>query len=606
MVMRSPFLKDVVRRLFENYPGEPSAHMEEPKYAPPFRPFFHQWAKLQYIYVRTAASDPAGAAQLAAVLGVLKEEIGGSSMQDIKNLARNGEVTFDSLWAMFPPGCPVISGQGSSQHLYLVDDAQYFTDREGRKVFQLVLKDIDHNGSVFGWRKSTNIVAGFDGTMGIDQLPAVPVHLHFDANAVEEAATIRGTRVAKLISEGVAYRSHEGLADIHSMGQRYLSGRVVADSKSYVQQTSGKSRLENETGNMSTSPGRLQALLPKQPNQQNAGLSLEGYTYLSVMENFNLHPVLSVGKTNLRETVDNPDDRSGSNLLNQHGWTTSVFGSPPEAFVRPIVRGYCLTSKLWATFNVTNISDITWNANAFDALVMQPARKKLLEALIKQQQIYKTDSQVDDVIAGKGQGLVLLLPGPPGTGKTLTAESIADRLQIPLYAVSASELGDTVAAIEEKFGQVLQLAAQWNAVLLLDEADAFLEKRVDHFSARDRNKRVAAFLRILEYYKGILILTTNRMISFDDAFYSRIHLTLPFKALDVESRKGIWKNFLRGAEISEDEIREFAEEDLNGRQIKNIMKMARLLAKANEEALGAGHVREVMGVAREDAEGLIE
>ncbi|KXT18088.1 hypothetical protein AC579_4586 [Pseudocercospora musae] len=206
---------------------------------------------------------------------------------------------------------------------------------------------------------------------------------------------------------------------------------------------------------------------------------------------------------------------------------------------------------------------------------MPSARKNLLEALVKQQQIYKTDSEVDDVIAGKGQGLVLLLPGPPGTGKTLTAESVADRLQIPLYAVSASELGDTVAEVEEKFGHVLQLAAQWNAVLLLDEANAFLEKRVDHPSARDRNKRVAAFLRILEYYKGILILTTNRMISFDDAFYSRIHLTLPFKGLDIQSRKGIWKNFLRGAEISEEEILEFAKEEFNGRQIKNVMKMAR-------------------------------
>ncbi|KXT18089.1 hypothetical protein AC579_4586 [Pseudocercospora musae] len=315
MVMRSPFLKDAVRRLFENYPGEPSALMEEPKYAPLFRRFFHQWAKLQHIYGHTTASDSARAGQLAAVFGVLEEEIGGSSMQDIKNRARNGEVTFDSIWAMFPPGCPVIRGQGSSQHLYLVDDGGYFKDGEGRRFFQLKLKDIDHDGSVFGWRKSSNIVTGFDGTMGIDQLPAVPVNLHRDADAIEKAATVRGTRVAELTSEAVAYRSHEGFADTHSMGQRYLSGRVVIDSRSYVQQTASRKRFEKETGAISTSPGRLQALLPKPPNQQKNDSSLEGHTFLSVRDNYNLHPVLSVGEYNLRETVDTPEDRVGSQLL---------------------------------------------------------------------------------------------------------------------------------------------------------------------------------------------------------------------------------------------------------------------------------------------------
>ena len=138
--------------------------------------------------------------------------------------------------------------------------------------------------------------------------------------------------------------------------------------------------------------------------------------------------------------------------------------------------------------------EVAVSQNAFDALVIPPARKRLLEALIKQQQTHKTEANLDDVIQGKGQGLIMLLAGPPGTGKTLTAESIADRLQLPLYAISPSELGDIAKDIENHFGQVLRLAASWNAVLLLDEADAFLERRVDTSEARERNKRVAGGL----------------------------------------------------------------------------------------------------------------
>lgn len=112
-----------------------------------------------------------------------------------------------------------------------------------------------------------------------------------------------------------------------------------------------------------------------------------------------------------------------------------------------------------------------------------------------------------------------------------------------------------------------------------------------------------AFLRILEYYRGILILTTNRAVNFDDAFYSRIHLTLTFKPLDQTSREDIWKNFLRGSDISSSAIAEFASERLNGRQIKNVVKMARLLAEDSDgAAIDARHIKDVLSVAREDFE----
>lgn len=78
--------------------------------------------------------------------------------------------------------------------------------------------------------------------------------------------------------------------------------------------------------------------------------------------------------------------------------------------------------------------------------------------------------------------------------------------------------------VEKNLQQNLLLAHRWNSVLLLDEADIFLAKRSD---TKLRNNAVTSvFLRSLEYYAGVLFLTTNRVGSIDQAFKSRIHLSV--------------------------------------------------------------------------------
>ena len=89
----------------------------------------------------------------------------------------------------------------------------------------------------------------------------------------------------------------------------------------------------------------------------------------------------------------------------------------------------------------------------------------------------------------------------------------------------------------------------------------------------------------MEYYEGILILTTNRVESFDRAFKSRIHLAIHFPKLDWSSRRQLWVAFLTRAAQgdasrmpTQNSIDGFANEDLNGRQIKNIVKVSKALA----------------------------
>lgn len=121
----------------------------------------------------------------------------------------------------------------------------------------------------------------------------------------------------------------------------------------------------------------------------------------------------------------------------------------------------------------------------------------------------------------------------------------------------------------------------WNAMLLLDEADVFLGARTD--DGLTRNELVSIFLTKLEYYQGILFLTTNRIASIDHAFQSRVDLFLPYRNLGTAARRQVWANFVnhlgRGRfDVAEADLDALAELKLNGREIKNLIKTAQLLS----------------------------
>ncbi|KAI0013756.1 P-loop containing nucleoside triphosphate hydrolase protein [Xylariaceae sp. FL0662B] len=193
--------------------------------------------------------------------------------------------------------------------------------------------------------------------------------------------------------------------------------------------------------------------------------------------------------------------------------------------------------------------------------------------------------------------------GSPGTGKTVTAESVAEFAEKPLYRVTCGDIGITAEAAERYLDTVLYLGKTWDCVLLLDEADVFLEERT--VSDLQRNSLVSVFLRVLEYYEGILILTSNRVGTFDEAFQSRIRVALHYQPLTSNSRKAIWRNFFEMLIDDDDEIKvnirgledrldELASFEMNGRQIRNAMLTARQLALHQDESLEWKHLSQVI------------
>ena len=74
--------------------------------------------------------------------------------------------------------------------------------------------------------------------------------------------------------------------------------------------------------------------------------------------------------------------------------------------------------------------------------------------------------------------MIMLLSGPPGVGKTLTAESVAENMKVPLYMMSAGDLGTRTYEVEQNLSNILEMCTKWDGcILLIDEADVFLEQR---------------------------------------------------------------------------------------------------------------------------------
>jgi ATP-dependent protease Clp ATPase subunit len=147
------------------------------------------------------------------------------------------------------------------------------------------------------------------------------------------------------------------------------------------------------------------------------------------------------------------------------------------------VLGFALSTHKWIQMRIDDLSEIEWSPDAIDRLVIDKRQKKVLSSLINSAVF--TQGAEGDVIGCKGRGLVMLLHGLPGTGKTLTAESVCESLHRPLYIMSGGELGVSPDAVEKTLLEVLELSKLWKAVILIDEADVFLEQRSAHDIVRN-------------------------------------------------------------------------------------------------------------------------
>ncbi|KAI0198183.1 hypothetical protein F4808DRAFT_436799 [Astrocystis sublimbata] len=287
------------------------------------------------------------------------------------------------------------------------------------------------------------------------------------------------------------------------------------------------------------------------------------------------------------------------------------------------IHGFVLRNRQWVTLPVSGLSEVVFQSN-FDELMMPDQYKSSIQALVnvhentgaKGTQDTITVGKSIDLVKGKGVGLVLLLHGEPGVGKTLTAECVADHAKRPLFPITCGDIGETATEVDKNLHHNFNMATKWGCVLLLDEADVFLAKR--NKSDLRRNAVTSVFLRSLEYYAGILFLTTNRVGSIDPAFKSRIHISLFYPKFDLEATLRLYTMYINRVKteqarlqsftfrVKEKEVLKFAKRHFrqterdglgpwNGRQIRNAFQAAIALAEYDSQQNKDGNPRATLG-----------
>lgn len=277
------------------------------------------------------------------------------------------------------------------------------------------------------------------------------------------------------------------------------------------------------------------------------------------------------------------------------------------------VFAYVFQERKFAQLAVKNLRPSPKTDLALNALKIPDRVKQVIQSSVSghflQRQAEKIISQdlgSFDLIQGKSKGLFFLLHGVPGVGKTATAEAIAQANGKPLFKLTTGDLGVMPEHLETSLREVFRLASLWGCILLLDEVDTVFAQRSRGDAATSKNLRVSVFLRLLDYYDGVLFLTTNRAGVLDEAFKSRIHFSLYYPHLTREQTIDIWKlNIARvrkieqavakaeerePIQINDSELLDFAHQMYtpagerggqgrwNGRQIRNAFQVALSLA----------------------------
>jgi hypothetical protein len=232
--------------------------------------------------------------------------------------------------------------------------------------------------------------------------------------------------------------------------------------------------------------------------------------------------------------------------------------------------------NIWV--HVQHMTEYRYRPELRDKLVLPVHHRDLIDILTS-----KLNALVQDFVPGKSGGTTILCQGAPGLGKTLTAEIYSEVVGKPLYRVHSGQLGTTAASVGATLSGILRRAVRWDAILLLDEADVYIRCRDNDL---EHNAIVAEFLRTLEYFNGLLFMTTNRIDDVDDAILSRCIATIQYETPPRTDAIRLWKLLAQqfGADLTDDliEALTIAYPKASGRDIKELLKLTTRYCSAKQ------------------------
>ncbi|KAL8393630.1 hypothetical protein RB595_003388 [Gaeumannomyces hyphopodioides] len=490
--------------------------------------------------------------------------------------------TFRMLWMLFVPGKTVYVKAGAQVFASVLESVVMRgagrlsgqSHQLGPYVFKLWYLDYDGNSQSVARHATSARISPFMAEREILSLSVVPCDIwdKMDGGKLRAKLEALGKKWFGLLPG--QYGHYEG--QLHSgRSVSKFRGKVFVDPVSYFEVRKGQEKVERSYVRSGVSDARGSSVFFSGTGEWRASVG----SYQQKRENAGVQRWHKFGDIPLSETegMDKSCDQETLKLR--------------YLLVCKRIDAFIFKTREWDTIDVEFCEKLKANRTPFDRLVIPEARKNMIRSLVYKYTDRKTRPWSADHIQNKGDGQIFLLHGSPGVGKTFTAECIAELTGQPLLSLTCADIGTDEAEMEAKLGKWLKLGHMWGAVMLIDEADVLMEKR-QHADLK-RNSLVSVFLREIEYYRGILFLTTNRVGQFDDAFISRIHVVIHYDNLNKKDRDRIWNQFFDKLEDEKGEeikilrsARRYVLEDpditrvpWNGREIRNAFQTAVALAE---------------------------
>ncbi|CAI7582860.1 unnamed protein product [Penicillium manginii] len=375
-----------------------------------------------------------------------------SVSQRLGSMLQHGQITYGLLWALFKPGSHVFATCfGTKEPRCVIFDAGEEITQNDETWFNLECRFIDYDGVKFGEAGIFLRVAKFRGSKPIESLEAFPLRHHQSHEQVRKDLVGRGHKFLEFAGSHI----------------RHCKGSAFFMSKGKVVKVKIDSRVTVDTA----------FFHDMQPNYSRPSLRDLGVKEKDGIQVFDIDAMFMEDREREKERMrgDGVDARklSEADLL----------------VACPTVCCFSFKEKIFLECAVSALRDIDWLPGSFDCLQIPSDTKTMLLSLAKTRLGLIPTVPFDDVIDGKGQGLNVLLNGPPGVGKTFTVEATSEYFKRPLYSISAGELvvdhGDS-HAVESQFEIIFKIAKHFNAILLLDEADAFMASRNELHDSHNR------------------------------------------------------------------------------------------------------------------------
>lgn len=347
-------------------------------------------------------------------------------------MLENGLITFDLLWALWKPNTLAYTttyGSHDEPRVFKVEMAEKHYSIMKGDFYYIDGKYFEYDGKQFGYGSMSEELHDFRGARKISSLACYPLKYHRNETELRKDLIDRGKKFVAL--SGVHYKSHQGLAYYKkkkTVVKVNINGRIMVDPQIHrrinpnypvsMVRPKDHDMLSDDEGSADESGG----CLCDSDTGSGGSAGKVKYVTKAVKDDKGAIRLLRVPKpdddeeeTNKerldqvpgkdKDTEEGKSDESDGDLAAAGRKTPPEFSDEEYLIASPVVLGFAFAEKLWLEFTVSGVNEIQWNKNAYQSLVLEPKTKDIVKALVESHKYHAAES-IDDVIQGKGKGLV--------------------------------------------------------------------------------------------------------------------------------------------------------------------------------------------------------